>query len=249
MAQVPTLALMNGVRIPQLGFGTYKLGENAQRIVESALEVGYRHLDGAQMYLNEAEVGRAIRSSGLPRDQLFLTSKLDNPNHNPDAAKWSLDKTLSDLGTDHLDLFLIHWPLPMYYGGDLGRTWRAMEDFYEQGLARSIGVSNFESHHLELVEQTASVAPMVNQVESHPYSQIAHCTASTKVWESLPRPGLHSAEGAPQATPCWRPSARSTERAPHKSLCAGDCNVATSCSLSLLPVKAIWRTWTCFTFP
>mgnify|MGYP002738766776 FL=1 len=169
MAQVPTLALMNGVRIPQLGFGTYKLGENAQRIVESALEVGYRHLDGAQMYLNEAEVGRAIRSSGLPRDQLFLTSKLDNPNHNPDAAKWSLDKTLSDLGTDHLDLFLIHWPLPMYYGGDLGRTWRAMEDFYEQGLARSIGVSNFESHHLELVEQTASVAPMVNQVESHPY--------------------------------------------------------------------------------
>ncbi len=169
MVQVPNLVMMNGVQIPQLGFGTYKLGDRAQEIVESALEVGYRHLDGAQMYQNESQVGRAIASSGVPRNQLFLTSKLDNPNHNPDAAKRSLERTLNELGTDHVDLFLIHWPLPMYYDGDLGATWRVMEDFYEQGLARSIGVSNFEPHHLEPVMRAANIRPMVNQIESHPY--------------------------------------------------------------------------------
>lgn len=167
--QIPNLVMINGVQIPQLGFGTYKLGEAAREIVESALQVGYRLLDGAQMYRNEADVGQAIRNSGVPREDLFLTSKLDNPNHNPDAAKWSLDKTLDELGTDYVDLFLIHWPLPMYYDGNLGKTWAVMEEFYEQGLARSIGVSNFEPHHIEQVEAAANIRPMVNQIESHPY--------------------------------------------------------------------------------
>ncbi len=165
----PNLLLSNGKRIPQLGFGTYKVTDHAQRVVNDALKVGYRHIDGAQMYGNELEVGLAVAESGIVRDSLFLTSKLDNPNHEPDVAKRSFERTLMELQTDYVDLFLIHWPLPMYYDGDFGRTWRVMEGFYEEGSAKAIGVSNFEPHHLEKLALTANIAPMVNQIESHPY--------------------------------------------------------------------------------
>lgn len=168
-APVATVVTNSGVAIPQFGFGTYKVTEDTAQIVRSALEVGYRHIDAAQMYRNEAQVGIGWVSSGVPREELFITSKLDNPNHEPDEARASFARTLEDLQTEYVDLFLIHWPLPMYYGGDFGATWAVLEEFQAQGRARAIGVSNFEAHHLDKLLQTADVVPAVNQIESHPY--------------------------------------------------------------------------------
>jgi 2,5-diketo-D-gluconate reductase A len=121
------------------------------------------------MYHNEAEVGQAWAGSGIAREDLFLTSKLDNPNHEPSAARRSFAQTLLDLRTDYVDLFLIHWPLPMHYGGDFVTTWKVLEEFLADGRARAIGVSNFEPHHLQRILDHADVTPMVNQVEAHPY--------------------------------------------------------------------------------
>lgn len=168
-APVPSLVTNNGVSIPQFGFGTYKVTDDTAQIVRSAIEVGYRHIDAAQMYRNEAQVGVGWVSSGVPREELFITSKLDNPNHEPDVARASFTQTLADLQTEYVDLFLIHWPLPMYYEGDFGKTWAVLEEFLDQGRARAIGVSNFEAHHLEKLLRTANVVPAVNQIESHPY--------------------------------------------------------------------------------
>ena len=155
--------------VPQVGFGTYKVTENTAAIVTSALEVGYRHVDTAQMYGNETEVGEGWRASGLPREDIFLTSKLNNPNHAPEDARRTFEQTLIDLQTDYVDLFLIHWPVPMHYGGDFASTWAVLEEFAAEGRARSVGVSNFEAHHLEQLFQTAKTLPEVNQIESHPY--------------------------------------------------------------------------------
>lgn len=166
---IPKIPLAGGGSIPQLGFGTYKITRGVEQAVASALTAGYRHLDTAQMYHNEAGVGRGWRASGIPRGELFLTSKLDNPNHEPDAARRSFERTLRDLDTDYVDLFLIHWPLPMFYGGDFVSTWRVLEEFHEDGRARAIGVSNFEPHHLEAIRAAGEQTPAVNQVESHPY--------------------------------------------------------------------------------
>lgn len=166
---IPVIPLANGQAIPQLGFGTYKVTEDVVDVVLSALDLGYRHIDTAQMYHNEAEVGEAWTRSGLDRQDLFLTSKLDNPNHEPAVARESFAATLRALRTDHVDLFLIHWPLPMHYGGDFVTTWKVLEEFLADGRARAIGVSNFEPHHLELILEHADVVPMVNQVEAHPF--------------------------------------------------------------------------------
>lgn len=169
MRQMPTVTTRSGVMVPQVGFGTYKVTENTAAIVTSALEVGYRHVDTAQMYGNETEVGEGWRASGLPREDIFLTSKLNNPNHAPEDARRTFEQTLIDLQTDYVDLFLIHWPVPMHYGGDFASTWAVLEQFAAEGRARSIGVSNFEAHHLEQLFQTAKILPEVNQIESHPY--------------------------------------------------------------------------------
>ena len=169
MTTIPNLVLHNETEIPQLGFGTYKVTDNATEVIGTALKLGYRHLDGAQMYRNEPEVGEAWTASGVAREELFLTSKLDNPNHEPDKARESFAQTLRDLRTDYVDLFLIHWPLPMYYDGDFVTTWKVLEEFLEDGRARAIGVSNFEPNQLERIIENADVAPMVNQVESQPY--------------------------------------------------------------------------------
>ena len=164
------LPLISGHTIPQFGFGTYKLvGEEAYHGVLDALELGYRHIDTAQMYGNEAEVGRAIADSPVAREEIFVTSKLNNPNHEPDVARASLERSLEELQLDYLDLFLIHWPLPMHYGGDIMPTWRAMESFVREGLVRSIGVSNFEAHHLQPILDACEVPPSINQIESHPF--------------------------------------------------------------------------------
>lgn len=168
---IPVTVLSNGIEIPSLGFGTYKVTENIAPIVTSALEVGYRHIDTAQMYGNEAEVGQAWTSFGVPREELFLTSKLDNPNHAPADARASFERTLSDLRTDYVDLFLIHWPMPNSYNGDYAATWCVLEEFYQQGRARAIGLSNFYPEHLLKLIPECEVIPHVNQVESQPYLQ------------------------------------------------------------------------------
>ncbi|MGI9123132.1 MAG: aldo/keto reductase, partial [Mycobacterium sp.] len=170
MGNVPLITLNDGHRIPQLGFGVFQIPPaDTAAAVRSALEVGYRHIDTAQMYGNEQGVGQGIRESGVERGEVFVTSKLNNGFHRPDEARRSFDETLARLGTDYVDLFLIHWPLPTRYDGDFISTWTTLEEFKADGRARSIGVYNFQIHHLqELARQTATT-PAVNQIEVHPY--------------------------------------------------------------------------------
>ena len=169
MATVPTIRLNNGVEIPQLGFGVYQIEpEKTVEAVRSALEVGYRHIDTAEMYGNEKEVGQAVRESGIDRSEVFVTSKLNNGFHRRDDALRAFDQTLADLGFDYLDLFLIHWPLPTI-DVDYVETWKAMEEIYAGGKCRAIGVSNFNPHHLRRMFGETTVRPAVNQIEVHPY--------------------------------------------------------------------------------
>jgi 2,5-diketo-D-gluconate reductase A len=170
MTHVPDIKLNDGNTIPQLGFGVFQIdpGETASA-VERALAVGYRHIDTAEGYQNEAGVGEGFRASGLPRDEVFITSKLDNSKHEPDDARAAMDETLSQLGLDHVDLFLIHWPLPTLYDGDYVSTWKVMEEFKADGRARSIGVSNFQVDHLKKLAAETDTVPAVNQIELHPY--------------------------------------------------------------------------------
>jgi 2,5-diketo-D-gluconate reductase A len=170
MTPVPTIALNDGARIPQLGFGVYKVPpEETAAAVRAALVVGYRHIDTATMYHNELAVGQGIRDAGVDRAEVFVTSKLDNGFHEPDAARRAFDATLAALGSDYVDLYLIHWPLPTRYGGDFVSTWRTLEEFAADGRARSIGVSNFHVPHLERLAAESGTTPAVNQVEAHPY--------------------------------------------------------------------------------
>ena len=167
---VPTITLHDQTTIPQLGFGVFQVPpDQTAKTVLNALEVGYRHIDTAQMYANEAGVGEAIATSGIPRDDLYVTTKLNNGFHRPDDARRSLDESLARLGLDQVDLFLIHWPLPTRYDGDYVTTWRTMAEFVEDGRARSVGVSNFEPAHLERIISETGVVPVLNQVEVHPF--------------------------------------------------------------------------------
>jgi 2,5-diketo-D-gluconate reductase A len=170
MITVPTIELNDGTTIPQIGFGVFQIdpAETAEA-TSRALEIGYRHIDTAEMYGNEREVGEAIRASGLDRDDVYVTSKLNNGYHRPDDARRAFEGTLSALGVDAVDLFLIHWPLPTLYDGDYVSTWKVLEEFKADGRARSIGVSNFEVAHLERLAAEADVVPAVNQIELHPY--------------------------------------------------------------------------------
>ena len=170
MTEVPSITLNDGNAIPQLGFGVYQIPpEETARAVERALEIGYRHIDTAEMYGNERPVGEAVRASGLDRGDVFVTSKLSNAFHEPDDARRAFDETLSDLGFDYVDLFLIHWPLPTRYDGDYVSTWKTLEEFKGDGRARSIGVSNFQVEHLERLASETETVPAVNQIEVHPY--------------------------------------------------------------------------------
>jgi 2,5-diketo-D-gluconate reductase A len=165
---VPTIRLNNGVEIPQLGFGVFQIppGETADA-TRTALEIGYRHIDTAQMYGNEKGVGEAVRSSGIPREEVFVTSKLNNNRQTRDDILRSFDQSLAELGFDQLDLFLVHWPLPTV--SDYVARWRVMEEIHASGRARAIGVSNFQPHHLRRLFAETEVRPAVNQVEVHPY--------------------------------------------------------------------------------
>ncbi|GAC47394.1 aldo/keto reductase [Gordonia aichiensis] len=165
---VPFITLNNGVQIPQLGFGVFQIEpEKTVDAVRTALDVGYRHIDTAEMYGNEKQVGEGVNGSDIPRDQVFITSKLNNNHHDYDDAIKATDQTLADLGVDAVDLFLIHWPLPEV--GDFVDTWKAMEKIYADGKARAIGVSNFQKHHLERLFAETEIVPAVNQIEVHPY--------------------------------------------------------------------------------
>ncbi|GAB3997947.1 aldo/keto reductase [Nocardioides marmoraquaticus] len=170
MATVPNLTLNDGRSIPQLGFGVFQIPpDETAKLTGQAFEAGYRHIDTAQMYGNEKGVGDAVAASGLGRDDLWITTKLNNGFHEPDVAKKSLHESLEKLGLDFVDLFLIHWPLPTRYDGDYVSTWQALIDLQAEGLTKSIGVSNFQPAHLARIGQETSVTPAVNQIEVHPY--------------------------------------------------------------------------------
>jgi 2,5-diketo-D-gluconate reductase A len=170
VSQIPAITLNDGASIPQLGFGTYKIApDETAAAVRTALQTGYRHIDTAQMYRNEHGVGQAIREAGVHRADVFVTSKLNNGVHRPDDARRAFDDTLAALGFDYVDLFLIHWPLPMRYGGDFVSTWQTLEEFKADGRARSIGVSNFQVANLQRLARETDTTPAVNQVELHPY--------------------------------------------------------------------------------
>ena len=170
MSPVPDIMLNNGQPIPQLGFGVFLVEpEDTAEAVSTALEVGYRHIDTAEMYGNEKEVGETIAKSGLDRSEVFVTSKLNNGSHRPEDARQAFDETLKSLGFDYIDLFLIHWPLPMKYDGDFVSTWETLGEFYRDGRARSIGVSNFQPHHLRRLHAQSDIPPAVNQIEVSPY--------------------------------------------------------------------------------
>ena len=170
MSRIPVVALNDGEYIPQLGFGVFQIEPaRTAEAVKAALEIGYRHIDTAEMYRNEKGVGEGIRDAGLDRADVFITSKLNNGFHLPDDARRAFDKTLSALKSDYVDLFLIHWPLPTLYGGDFVSTWKVLEEFARDGRARSIGVSNFQPAHLDRLAKESDTVPAVNQIEVHPY--------------------------------------------------------------------------------
>jgi len=165
---VPAIELNDGHTIPQLGFGVFQIPPaDTVRAVTAALEAGYRHIDTAQMYGNEREVGIAVRESGIPREQVFVTSKLNNNRLERDDILRSFDASLSALGFDQLDLFLIHWPLPAV--ADYVARWKVMEEIYASGRVKAIGVSNFQPHHLRNLLGATEVKPAVNQIEVHPF--------------------------------------------------------------------------------
>ena len=189
------ITLNDGVEIPQLGFGVWQIPDStAYKSVSTALEAGYRHIDTAAAYENESGVGRAIRDSGLPRRDVFVTTKLWNNNHGHDAALRAFDASLERLGTDYVDLYLIHWPVPSQ---DLYvETWRALEKIAETGRARAIGVSNFTAEQLERLVKETKTVPAINQIELHPYFPQKQMRQSneelgiaTEAWSPLGRGG------------------------------------------------------------
>lgn len=192
-APSPILALSDGHTIPQLGLGVYKLAEaEAASAVRVAIETGYRHIDTAALYANERGVGQGIAAAGVPRDEIFVTTKLWNDSHGVDEARRAFDESLGKLGLDYVDLYLIHWPAPRQ--NRYVDAWRALEKIQADGLARSIGVSNFHPHHLDHLLAETGVTPVINQVELHPLlPQVevrAYDTAHgmlTEAWSPLAR--------------------------------------------------------------
>lgn len=170
MTQIPTIQLNDGSKIPQLGFGTWQISqEDAGEAVMKALEVGYRAIDTAAVYDNEAEVGGAINGSGIDRSELFVTTKLWNSDQGRDRTKAACSESLSKLGLDYLDLYLMHWPVPTK--GLFVESWQMMEELRDEGLVRSIGVSNFREEDLERLAQETETVPALNQIELHPSLQ------------------------------------------------------------------------------
>lgn len=191
MTAVPEITLNDGSTIPQLGFGVWQVpADEAEAVVAEALKVGYRHIDTAAVYGNEEGVGRAIEKSGIPRDELYITTKLWVSDFKAGTTKQALRTSLEKLGLDHVDLYLIHWPSPE--DEKYLEAWKAMEELQDEGLTRSIGVSNFLPHHLDRVAEVGSKIPAVNQVEIHPALQQQEIQAAddkygikTQAWSPL----------------------------------------------------------------
>ncbi|MDT7726767.1 MAG: 2,5-diketo-D-gluconate reductase [Actinomycetota bacterium] len=192
---VPSIALNDDVRLPQIGFGVYKVPDDeVAKAVRSAFDAGYRSVDTATLYENERGVGQAVRESGLPREELFVTTKLWNTDHGYDQALRAFDKSLGELGLDYVDLYLIHWPVPekdLYV-----ETWRALETLLADGRTRAIGVSNFDEPQLRRLLDEGDVAPAVNQIELHPWLQRPELRdfhrrneIATEAWSPLARGG------------------------------------------------------------
>ena len=189
--EIPTVALGSGEQIPQLGYGVFQIPpKETERAVAEALSLGYRHIDTATAYRNEAAVGEALRASGLERDEYFVTTKCWNEHHGREQAKQACRASLERLALSHIDLYLIHWPVPAH--DRYVETWRAFIELQEEGLVRAIGVSNFEPEHLERVIAETGVAPAINQVELHPYFQQAdlrreheRLDVATEAWSPL----------------------------------------------------------------
>ena len=203
----PTIFLNDGSAIPQVGFGTLSVQpdrsaspanvDTTAKVVGDALAAGYRHIDTAQQYGTEKGVGKAIAESGVPRDELYITSKLANRNHRPDDVRRSFDETLDNLGVEQLDLFLIHWPLPTLYDGDYVSTWLAMTELVAGGRLRTAGVSNFLPHHLDRIITQTGLVPAVDQIEVHPHF------ANTETATACTRHGV--------AVEAWSPLGQGTE--------------------------------------
>jgi 2,5-diketo-D-gluconate reductase A len=194
----PSITLNDAKAIPQLGLGVFQIAaRETRRAVTDALEAGYRHIDTAEMYGNERSVGEAVRASGLDRGKVYITSKLSNASHRPENARRAFEGTLEALDSEYVDLFLIHWPLPTLYDGDFVSTWQTLEEFKEDGRARSIGVSNFEIAHLERLAAESVFVPAVNQIELHPYFQNREVAAYgrehgivTEAWAPIAQGGV-----------------------------------------------------------
>ena len=200
MAAIPTVELNNGVLMPQLGFGVFQVpADETTQAVTTALESGYRSIDTATAYANEAAVGRALAQSGIARDELFVTTKLWNGDHGYDETLRAFDKSVGELGLEYLDLYLIHWPVPE--ADRYADTWRAFETLYSDSRIRAIGVSNFQPHHLDRLARESPIVPAVNQIELHPYLQQpelrtyhAEHDIATEAWSPLAKGGELLAE-------------------------------------------------------
>lgn len=198
---VPDITLNDGTSIPQLGLGTYRLDDDsAYRVTSEALEIGYRHIDTATIYKNERGVGKAIRESGIPRDDLYITTKLWNGDQ--PKARDAISSSLDRLGLEHVDLYLIHWPAPER--GTYIEAWRALEHLKDDGLTTSIGVSNFLPEHLDALKVVSDTVPVLNQVELHPLLQQTELRAvhaergiATESWGPLGHGSVDLAAEAP----------------------------------------------------
>jgi 2,5-diketo-D-gluconate reductase A len=198
MTAVPTVSLNDGTTIPQLGFGVFQIDPaETATAVTNAFEVGYRHIDTAEMYGNEKGVGEAVRASGLDRSDVYVTSKLNNGFHRPDDARKAFQGTLDALDIGYVDLFLIHWPLPTLYDGDYVSTWKVLEELKAAGQVKSIGVSNFQVAHLERLAAETGTVPAVNQIEVHPYFTNEEVRAygvehgiATEAWSPIAQGGV-----------------------------------------------------------
>ena len=195
MTTVPTVTLNNGVEMPQLGAGVWRVDDaDTSEAVSAALECGYRSIDTAAMYANEAGVGRAIAASGIPREELFVTTKLNNPDQGYDSALRAFDESLKQLGLDYIDLYLIHWPQSAR--NRYSESWQALERIYADQRVRAIGVCNFHPAHLDRLTIENDLVPAVNQIELHPYlnqadlrAYNASCGARTEAWSPLGQGG------------------------------------------------------------
>ncbi|MFD4190559.1 aldo/keto reductase [Amycolatopsis thermoflava] len=195
MTAIPTVELNNGVHMPQVGYGVFQVpADETTQAVTAALEAGYRSIDTATAYANEAAVGKALAQSGIAREELFVTTKLWNSDQGYDETLRAFDKSMADLGLEYLDLYLIHWPVPE--ADRYADSWRAFERLYSDSRIRAIGVSNFQPHHLDRLAQESQIVPAVNQIELHPYLQQAelreyHAQRGivTEAWSPLAKGG------------------------------------------------------------